>query len=36
MGQPEWQEAVADAAYQVGFEKRLLYHRLGMKLEEGA
>jgi len=32
MGLPTWQEHVADAAYALGFSKRLLYHRMGLVL----
>jgi len=32
MALPEWQDQAAEAAYQIGFEKRLLFHRLGLKL----
>ncbi|MGD2027747.1 MAG: GNAT family N-acetyltransferase [Anaerolineales bacterium] len=29
---PTWQEHVAGAAYELGFTKRLLYHRMGLRL----
>lgn len=32
MGLPTWQQHVADAAYALGFTKRLLYHRMGLVL----
>jgi GNAT superfamily N-acetyltransferase len=32
MALPAWQTEVVEAAYQAGFQKRLLFHRLGLKL----
>jgi ribosomal protein S18 acetylase RimI-like enzyme len=32
MGMPSWQTYAAEAAYEIGFQKRLLYHRLGLVL----
>jgi GNAT superfamily N-acetyltransferase len=31
MALPAWQDKVVEAAYETGFKKRLLYHRLGLK-----
>lgn len=33
MGLPVWQEHAVQAAYDLGFEKRVLYHRLAMNLD---
>ncbi|MFN2144209.1 MAG: GNAT family N-acetyltransferase [Anaerolineales bacterium] len=34
MALPAWQKEVAEAAYEIGFEKRVQYHRLGLKIEK--
>jgi hypothetical protein len=32
MALPTWQEDATNAAYEIGFTKRVLYHRLGLRL----